>query len=423
MKIKENMNHGLHGHVQIFVKNKKTNETKLWSESDNVITISGYQNILLRSFGLRLDSNHNVPFIDGNIGKDTNLITPDLNDLMNIGEPVSSYTSMDEEFSASHIIQGFMVGNGGAGEDNITTKNTNYSFVNLRRPIPFRQTMTALPSSVAGQYLGLYNKSTAEEEMGFAKSFFIKKFDDTPHIYHTWWEEGQKWSYVDPVSQDNLGPNQTSVAKTNRIASYIECQMSISPEDCIDYFTHAGSTQTPVLNELGLVAFDAEAGNRSIFESAYRNYIRDLIEVLYKGNLEDEDKATLVGLANTIYQILVEGDVDITTFGNTRINAFINIINEIKMVEDPTTVTEQQLDDWMTALSDATNINVEAYYNQNHTYVYETDDFLNCLHDSSFDTLTNDEAQRIKLITYYTFNSIPLSDEVEILINYRIYTN
>ena len=164
MKIKENMNHGLHGHVQIFVKNKKTNETKLWSESDNVITISGYQNILLRSFGLRLDSNHNVPFIDGNIGKDTNLITPDLNDLMNIGEPVSSYTSMDEEFSASHIIQGFMVGNGGAGEDNITTKNTNYSFVNLRRPIPFRQTMTTLPSSVAGQYLGLYNKSTAEEE-------------------------------------------------------------------------------------------------------------------------------------------------------------------------------------------------------------------------------------------------------------------
>jgi hypothetical protein len=259
--------------------------------------------------------------------------------------------------------------------------------------------------------------------MGFAKSFFIKKFDDTPHIYHTWWEEGQKWSYVDPVSQDNLGPNQTSVAKTNRIASYIECQMSISPEDCIDYFTHAGSTQTPVLNELGLVAFDAEAGNRSIFESAYRNYIRDFIEVLYKGNLEDDNKATLVGLANTIYQILVEGDVDITTFGNTRINAFINIIHEIKMVEDPTTVTDEQLDDWMTALSDATNINVEAYYNQNHTYVYETDDFLNCLHDSSFDTLTNDEAQRIKLITYYTFNSIPLSDEVEILINYRIYTN
>lgn len=423
MKIKENMHHGLHGHVQVFVKNKKTNETTLWSESDNVITISGYQNILLRSFGLRLDSVHNASFIDGNIGKDTNLITPDLNDVLGIGEVPASYTEMDEEFSASHIIQGFMVGNGGAGEDNITTKNTNYSFINLRRPIPFRQTTTVLPSSVAGQYLGIYNKSTAEEEMGYAKSYFIKKFDDTPHIYHTWWEEGQKWSYVDPISQDNLGPNQTSAAKTNRIASYIECQMSISPEDCIEYFSHAGSTQTPVINEIGLVAFDAEAGMRSIFESAYRNYIRELIEDLYKGNQSPEDLESIVGIANTIYDILVNGGVDITSFGNTHINEFVNVISEIANVEDPSTITPLQIEGWMTSLSSAENINVEAYYNQNHTYVYETDEFLNCLHDSVFDTLTNDEAQRIKLITYYTFNSIPLSDEVEILINYRIYTN
>lgn len=423
MKIKENMHHGLHGHVQVFVKNKKTNETKLWSESDNVITISGYQNILLRSFGLRLDSVHNASYIDGNIGKDTNLITPDLNDILSIGEVPASYTEMNEEFASSHIIQGFMVGNGGAGEDNITTKNTNYSFVNLRRPIPFRQTTTVLPSSVAGQYLGIYNKSTAEEEMGYAKSYFIKKFDDTPHIYHTWWEEGQKWSYVDPISQDNLGPNQTSAPKTNRIASYIECQMSISPEDCIEYFSHAGSTQTPVINEIGLVAFDAEAGMRSIFESAYRNYIRELIEDLYKGNQSSEDLESIVGIANTIYDILVNGGVDITSFGNTHINEFVNVISEIASIEDPSTITELQIEGWMTSLSSSENINVEAYYNQNHTYVYETDEFLNCLHDSVFDTLTNDEAQRIKLITYYTFNSIPLSDEVEILINYRIYTN
>ncbi len=164
MKIKDFAN-GLHGHVQVFVRNKKTKETTLWSESDNVITISGYQNILLRSFGLRLDSRHGSPYIDGNIGKDTNLITPDLNELMNIGEKPSSYTTMGDEFSSSPIIQGFMVGNGGAGEDNITTKNTNYSFVNLRRPIPFRQTTTVLPSDAAGQYLGIYNKSTAEEDM------------------------------------------------------------------------------------------------------------------------------------------------------------------------------------------------------------------------------------------------------------------
>lgn len=422
MKIKDSTQ-GLHGHVQVFVKNRKTNEISLWSESDNVITISGYQNILLRSFGLRLDSNHNVPYIDGNIGKDTNLITPDLNETMNIGEKPAQYTTMEDEFSSTHIIQGFMVGNGGAGEDNITTKNTNYSFINLRRPIPFRQTTTVLPSNVAGQYLGIYNKSTAEEELGYAKSYFIKKFDDTPHMYHTWWKEGQKWSYVDPVSQDNLGPNQTASPKTDRIASYIECQMSISPEDCIDYFSHAGSTQTPVINEIGLVAFDAEPGMRSVYESTYRNYIREFIDTLYKGEQTEEEKTSLVGIANTIYSLLVEGDVDITSFGNTNINAFVSTISDVKDIVDPETITDEQISDWMDALSATTNINVEAYYNQNHTYVYETDEFLNCLHDAAFDSLTNDEAQRIKLITYYTFNSIPLSDEVEILINYRIYTN
>ena len=99
------------------------------------------------------------------------------------------------------------------------------------------------------------------------------------------------------------------------------------------------------------------------------------------------------------------------------------MVSEIKDETDPSAITDEQLSAWREAFSSSTNINVEAYYNQNGTYVYETDDFLNCLHDSVFDTLTNDEAQRIKLITYYTFNSIPLSDEVEILINYRIYTN
>jgi hypothetical protein len=200
--------------------------------------------------------------------------------------------------------------------------------------------------------------------------------------------------------------------------------MSISPEDCIDYFSHAGSTQTPVINEIGLVAFDAEPGMRSVFESAYRNYIREFIEVLYSKDESADTLERLVGIALTIYQILVNNEeVDITSFGNTHINAFVDVISEIQRIEDPSTITHSQLVGWMDALSSSENINVEAYYNQNGTYVYETDEFLNCLHDSVFDTLTNDEAQRIKLITYYTFNSIPLSDEVDILINYRIYTN
>ena len=33
-----------------------------------------------------------------------------------------------------------MPSNGGSGEDSITTKNTDYSFISLRNPIPFQQT-------------------------------------------------------------------------------------------------------------------------------------------------------------------------------------------------------------------------------------------------------------------------------------------
>ena len=34
-----------------------------------------------------------------------------------------------------------------------------------------------------------------------------------------------------------------------------------------------------------------------------------------------------------------------------------------------------------------------------------------------------EDGQRIKLITYYTFKSIPIEENWETLINYRIYAN
>jgi hypothetical protein len=74
-----------------------------------------------------------------------------------------------------------------------------------------------------------------------------------------------------------------------------------------------------------------------------------------------------------------------------------------------------------TALSGAANINVEAMYNQNNTLQYTTDKFLTYLGDVSF--TTEDEAQRIKLITYYTFNSLPIESNWELLIDYRLYAN
>jgi hypothetical protein len=79
-----------------------------------------------------------------------------------------------------------------------------------------------------------------------------------------------------------------------------------------------------------------------------------------------------------------------------------------------------------TEFSKETNIEVNAFYNQSGEYQYETNKFMTYLNDTSdpsIAALTNSEAQRIKLITYYTFNSIPLEDNFEILIDYRIYAN
>lgn len=421
MKINDRAN-ALHGHVQVFVRNKKTGEKKLWSESDNVITLSGYQNILLRSFGLRLDSLHKVSYIDSNIGRDTNLVTPDLNDqsVFGIGRKIDEYSPMVDEFSNTHFIQGFMVGNQGAGEDNITTKNTNYSFINLRNPIPFRQTSDALNPEIANKYLGIYNIPNASELTGFAKSYYIKKFDETPHMYHTWWEENQEWDKVDPVTVDQLGPDNSTAAKTDRIASYIQCEMSIDSDDCVSYFSHAGATQSPVINELGLVSYNTIPGLRSVYEATYTAYIKDFIRLIFTNNITDDDKQEIIQLASAIYEILTAEEGNITTYGQANINNFVALVTEVGAIEDPTLMDIQSYRDRLGA---SDNIEVEAFYNQMGVFQYETDKFLTYLSGTEFTGLSTDEAERIKLVTYYTFNSIPLSSEVDILISYRIYTN
>ena len=430
MKINDRAN-TLHGHVQVFVRNKKTGEKTLWSESDNVITLSGYQNILLRSFGLRLDSLHKVSYIDSNIGRDTNLVTPDLNDqsVFGIGRKIEDYSPMEDEFSNTHFIQGFMVGNQGAGEDNITTKNTNYSFINLRNPIPFRQTSDMLNPDIANKYLGIYNIPNASELTGFAKSYYIKKFDERPHIYHSWWRDNQKWDYIDPVSTTDLGPYSTTTNKTNRIESYVECKLSLSDNDCFSYFQHAGSNETPAINELGLVAFDTDPGARSDLEALYNNEIKQLLSLIY----DNKRDATVVPEIFRLTSVILDAfanvkvgaeTVSIISFGNTNVNAFVDTLNTLSgftpesVIEDPTVLQPIQ-----EALALGDNIKVEALYNQKGDYIYETDIFLDALASANFNSLTTDEAQRIKLITYYTFNSIPLQSNWRTLINYRIYAN
>lgn len=410
--------HYLKGVIEISRENVETGEKEFLERSSNIIPLSGMQWVLMKMFGLHLDSSHGTKYEE--IGQDTTLCVPDLNsdNMLGIGVDEKDYSVMDSDIPENHFIQGFIIGNGGSGEDAITTKNTDYSFVNLRNPIPFQQTQTGstvsgLDSSIAGQYLGVYRQGAGS----VSKSYYIKKFDSRPHIYHNWWRDGQKWDYLDPVQPDDLGPDaKNGVGKTNRIETYAQVEMSIDTRngDCLEYFNHAGSTQTALINELGLVAFDTVPGQRSIIETLYKTTIRKFIKLIYDNNRGDVDEE-VIDLAKDISTVLSQ----VRDLGHVNINNFIDVADAISSCE----VGSLDYQTFQDALDDTDNIGVEAFYNQSGSFIYATDKFLEYLSDVEFKGLTTDEAQRIKLITYYTFNSIPLNPNWKILIQYRIYAN
>lgn len=406
---------GLHGIIHITRENELTGETQDCGTYQNVVTISGYNWLLLRAFDLYLDSIHKQSYED--IGKDTTVVTPDLNSTgsMSIGVDPTDYTAMNEDFASNHYVQGFMVGNGGAGEDTITSKNTNYSFCKLRNPIPFQQIADGVaPADQGATYLGVYRSPSS------TKSYYIKKFSERPHVYHSWWKNGQKWDYLDPVTENDLGPNAVNGAgKTNRIESYIECKLSLSETDCLAYFQHEGSTQTAAINELGLVAFDALYGKGSIINSLYQTKIKLFLNIAFNNDRTPEDAEHFVLLANEIYTVMTEEDI--ASYGETHINNFIDLVGTL-LNADPSIIAWESIQD---ELSDETNIEVEALYNQAGTFKEETDKFTYYMSSEAFqvDDFSVDEAQRIKLFTYFTFNSIPLQENWRLKINYRIYAN
>lgn len=430
--------HGLRGVVQIYRRNKETGEVSFWDESHNIIPISGYSVILMKLFGLFLDSSHGK--LTDNLTRDTNLAIPDLNEKLKIGVKPDRYSVLNENIPSNYICQGFMVGNGGANEDSITTKNTAYNYISLRNPIPFQQELTLSPT-IAGKYLGIYHGIEANENTNLIpQSAYIKKFDERPHIYHSWWVDGQRWDYIDPVSQDYLGPDSANGSmKTNRIETYVECKLSLSDTDCQQYFKHAGNTSTAMINELGLVAFDTVVGQRSILEELDSTYITPYLELTYKRNRTLAEILQLLEYGDfLVNEIFKQDGPGMSLRSNERLRQFIatlkihytQIEEAIINYQDDTSEHYQDLDyvngvinESMDTFSSDDNIHVTAYYNQNNVLMYIEDDYMTLLQSVELSDLSLDEAQRIKLITYYTFNSIPLSENWEILINYRIYAN
>lgn len=424
LNLEDKMHHQcMRGHVRVFRQNIETGETTLWSDKDNVIVLGGSQYVLMKMLGLHLDSSHGVNYDD--IGKDTSLVVPDLNNsgVYQLGVDPEHYSVMEDDISSKHFVQGFMIGNGGSGEDAITSKNTNYSFMALRNPIPFQQTQTELSSTISNQYLGNLRVGSSS----FSKSYYIKKFDNRPHIYHNWWRDGKRWDELDPVTQNDLGPNPINGAgKTDRIETYADIHFSLNEDDCISYFNHEGSNQTAMVNELGLVAYDNIPGTRSCVTEIYNKSIKRILTLIYddKRNVNTADSELLTlcsSVHNTIKPLLY-------SYNNLKMNNFIDILALI-LTFTAGNIDYQTIQTKLNNVDD--NIGVESYYNRNGVLVYLTDNFLTILTESEFDGdavnnipgLTTDEAQRIKLVTYYTFNSIPLQSNYRIIIDYRIYAN
>lgn len=218
----------------------------------NIVPIGGYQFAFDKLFNIGLD-------------QESTLRVGDLNDeapQMKIGVQRDAYKSIhyDAECSVSNgamvvnagvnisalnFIFGFMMGDGGAREDNITAIAPNYKNRSLYRPIPFRMSNDgfAIP---AGKYFGKVQSFQGSAGMDPITSCYVKKFDDpAPRIVHVWVTDNpNELSIVD----DTVFASTSSLA----IESYVEINISVDEHDGRGFFTSTDAS--PRVNEFGLVS-------------------------------------------------------------------------------------------------------------------------------------------------------------------------
>lgn len=232
-------------------KSYKTEFDKVLYKGENIVLIGGYQFVFDKLFNIGLD-------------KETTLRVGDLNDeapQMKIGVPRAEYNSIhyDAEtsvtnggmsvnsgvnISAMNFIFGFMIGDGGAREDNITAIAPDYKRRSLFRPIPFRMSNDDYPMP-EGKYFGKVD-SFQGNAGNIVTSYYVKKFDNpAPRIVHSWVTDNpNELEIVD----DSVFASTSSLP----IESYVEMNISVSEYDGRGFFTAEGAT--PRVNEFGLVS-------------------------------------------------------------------------------------------------------------------------------------------------------------------------
>lgn len=230
----------------------RTEFEKVLYKDENIVPIGGYQFAFNKLFNIGLD-------------KESTLRVGDLNDeapQMKIGVQRAEYQSIyyDAEasitnggmsinagvnISAMNFIFGFMIGDGGAREDNMTAIAPDYKRRSLFRPIPFRMSDDGAPMP-NGKY---YGKAESFQGVGGGStvtSYYVKKFDNpAPRIVHSWVTDNpNELQIVD----DTVFASTSSMA----IESYVEMNISVSKYDGRGFFTV--SNASPRVNEFGLVS-------------------------------------------------------------------------------------------------------------------------------------------------------------------------
>ena len=238
-------------------KSVRSEFDEVFYSDHNIVPIGGYQFAFDKLFNIGLD-------------QESTLRVGDLNDeapQMKIGIPRGNYDSIyynaemaigvnegvSKEFnpiagvniSALNYIFGFMVGDGGAREDNTTVIAPDYKNRNLYHAIPFRMSNDgfAFPN---GKYYGKSTSLKASGDVEPITSYYVKKFDDPkPRIVHAWASDNSnELSIVD----DSVFASTSSLP----IISYVEMNLSVNEADCRGYFTT--SQTTPRVNEFALVS-------------------------------------------------------------------------------------------------------------------------------------------------------------------------
>lgn len=224
---------------------------KVLYRDKNIVPIGAYQFTFDKLFNIGLD-------------QETTLRVGDLNDeapQMRIGVPRARYKSIyynsethvggqasvplngGINISADNFIFGFMMGDGGAREDNMTAIAPNYKNRSLYHPIPFRMSNDgfAFPE---GRYFGKSQTYVAGSDN--VASYYVKKFDEpAPRIIHAWVTGNtNELEIVD----DTVFSSTSSLS----IESYVEINFSVDASDGRGYFTTSDTTAR--VNEFALVS-------------------------------------------------------------------------------------------------------------------------------------------------------------------------